>query len=163
MPGAFDPPGSSASLCVTAAFGGRPNVNGAPTAGCLAPPLGWSRLASSAVSSPVPSRISISPISVMRHTVLRMTSMIERRMRRGIRRLPGLLRTLDRALVDRSVKHALALLGTILRMHRSADLRTLGGQRHGYCPFTISGMNGNHGRGGSISCARGGISRSRIF
>src|SRR6516225_7887559 len=135
MPGAFEPPGSSASLCVTAARGGRPNVNGPPHDGCLAPPLGWSRLASSAVSSPVPSRILISPVGVMRHTVFRMTLMIKRRMRRGIRRLPGLLRALDRALVDRSVKHALALLGTILRMHRSADLRTLGSQRHGLLPF----------------------------
>jgi len=66
--------------------------------------------------------------------------MIKRRMRRGIRRLPGLLRTLDRALVDRGVENALALLGAILRMHRSADLRTLG------CQWHVSTSNRRHER-----------------
>src|SRR6516164_1369554 len=59
----------------------------------------------------------ISPVGVMPHRLHRMTLMIERRVRRGVRRLPGFLGALDGALVDRGIENALAFLVAVLLVH----------------------------------------------
>ena len=66
----------------------------------------------------------------MGHAVFGMTLMIKRGVGRRVWRLPGLLGALDVALVDRGVKHALALLLAVLLVHRGADLFALGGEWH---------------------------------
>ena len=62
---------------------------------------------------------------MMPHRMLGMAGEIQWRMGRGVRPLAGLLGALDIALVDRRVKHALALLGTILAVHGLADFLAL--------------------------------------
>ena len=63
---------------------------------------------------------------MMPDRMLGMAGEIQRRMGRRVRPLASLLGALDGALVDRGIKYALALLGAILRVHRTADLLTLG-------------------------------------
>ena|SRR6516225_9387255 len=65
-------------------------------------------------------------LDVMRDRMLGMAIKIQRRMGRRVRPLARLLGALDIALVDRGIKHALALLGAVLRMHRASNLLTLG-------------------------------------
>ena len=47
-----------------------------------------------------------------------------------VRALAGFLGALDGALVDRGVKHTLAFLRPVLRVHRLADLLTLSCEWH---------------------------------
>ena len=63
---------------------------------------------------------------MMPHRMLGMAGKIQWRMGRGVRPLAGLLGALDVALVDRGIKHALALLGAVLLMHRPPNLLALG-------------------------------------
>ena len=64
--------------------------------------------------------------TVMRHRMLRMTGKIQRRIGRRVRPLAGLLSTLYISFIDRRIKHALALLGAVLLVHRSPDFLALG-------------------------------------
>ena len=66
------------------------------------------------------------PGRMMLDRMLRMTGEIQRRMRRRIGPLAGLLGALDVALVDARIELALALLGAVLLVHRPPNLLALG-------------------------------------